>query len=607
MSAALQQVHELLAAGRVEQARSAAMRVLAREPGNAEALSVMVTIAARLGDRVQALYYAERCARVLPRDVRAQVNLGRALLDAGRPEQAAAHLGGLAESLEPSERLYVVLASATAQLGRHAEALGWAERGLSLFPRSVELLLTATPVMLACGEAGRAVECCRRAREVDPRDPVACSNLLAALNYADLDVQAAAGEPAATYGRLVAERFGPAMFDWEVTPDPQRPLRVGLLSPDLRAHAVSYFAEPVLRHHDRAAWTLMVYSTANPEDDRSASLRGLVAGWRRLTGMRYVDAAEMIRRDRIDVLIDLAGHTNAHALPTMHLKPAPVQMTWIGYPHSTGVPSVDYRITDSMTDPPAERGGRWACVEKPLYMDPCFLVWAPPEGVPEPAAAPPCEAEGRVTFGAFAALQKLSNATVRMWARALEAAPGSRLLYKTTSLKSEGVRAMVMRRLEAAGVDPARVVLEPPGAGATEMMPQYARMDVSLDTFPYSGTTTTCECLWMGVPMVTLEGPAAGVGGGVPASRVSASIIRSAAGDEAERMIARSEEEYVEKAAALARDPARLQAWRSGGAGALRARMSGSALRDERGRCRQLEGLVRGCWRAWCAGLGERA
>lgn len=599
MSPAADQANRLIEQGRLEQARSVLTRALSKTPRDPDALMAMCYVCAKTGDRSRALYFAELCAAVLPDDPRVLMNLAQSRLDAGRDAEAVTGLLEVLARMDGEERMFCQLSHALAKTGRFVEAAQWAARGLEKHPDSTSLLINQAAAAIVCGDAAQSVRCCRRAVEIDPTNPVALSNLLSAINYCDLDVQrdaVARGEVHAKFGRLMAERHGPANFEWAVTPDPDRPLRVGLLSPDLRLHAVSYFAEPVLRHHDRREWTLIAYSTANPEDARTDALRPLAAEWRRLSGMAYADIARMMQRDRIDVLIDLAGHTNGNALPVLHLKPAPVQMTWVGYPHSTGVPSVDYRIVDRITDPPPPEG-RWLCVEKPLYLDPCFLMWEPAAGVPEPAPCPPIDERGVATFGSFTAVQKMSDATVRLWAGVLSAVSGSRLWIKTTSFKDERVRDLIRERFVRAGVAAERLQLDPPGANALEMMRLYAQMDVALDTFPYHGTTTTCECLWMGVPIVTLEGPR---DAGIPASRVSCSIIRAVCGDQAERLIAVSEDDYVAKAAALASDAARLRAWRGGGAEGLRTRMAASPIRDGAGRCRQLEAEVRRCWRAWC-------
>lgn len=601
MNTAVIQANKLIEQGRFEQARAALTRVLSKTPRDPDALMAMCYVCAKGTDRSRALYFAEQCAAVLPDDPRAVINLAQSLIDMGGAHDVRAlelMLGAL-ERLEYPERMYCQLSHVMARMGRLTEAVDWAARGLEKHPGSVSLLINQAAAAIVCGDAAQAVRCCRRAREIDPTNPVALSNLLSAINYCDVDVQLDAierGEVHALYGRQMADMHGPANFEWSVTPDPDRPLRVGLLSPDLRLHAVSYFAEPILRHHDRREWTLIAYSTANPEDARTATLRPLAAEWRRLSGMRFIEIAELIKRDRIDVLIDLAGHTNGNALPALHLKPAPVQMTWLGYPHSTGVPSVDYRIVDRVSDPPPPEG-RWLCVEKPVYLDPSFVVWQPADGVPEPAPVPPVERSGTVTFGSFTAVQKISHATVRLWSAALKRVPGAQLWIKTTSLRSEGVRELIRKRFEAEGIGPERLRLDPPGASALEMMGLYAHMDIALDTFPYHGTTTTCECLWMGVPMLSLEGSP---GLGIPASRVSTSIIRAACGDVAERMIAAREDEFADKAAALAQDVEQLRRWRSFGAGGLRTIMAASPVRDGPGRCRQMEAEVRRCWREWC-------
>ena len=294
MSSAADQANRLIEFGRIEQARAVLTRALAKSPRDPDALMAMCYVCAKSGDRPRALYFAEQCAAVLPDDPRVLMNLAQARLDAGRDAEAVDGLLDVLDRMAGEERMFGQVSHGLSRMGRLVEAEAWASRGLARFPESVPLLINRAAATLACGDAAEAVECCRRAVSLDPGNPVALSSLLSAINYCDLEVQHAAiarGEVHAKFGRLMAERHGPANFEWSVTPDPERPLRVGLLSPDLRLHAVSYFAEPVLRHQDRREWTLIAYSTANPEDARTDELRPLAAEWRRLCPRRRPDAS----------------------------------------------------------------------------------------------------------------------------------------------------------------------------------------------------------------------------------------------------------------------------------------------------------------------------
>jgi predicted O-linked N-acetylglucosamine transferase (SPINDLY family) len=272
----------------------------------------------------------------------------------------------------------------------------------------------------------------------------------------------------------------------------------------------------------------------------------------------------------------------------LRLRPAPVQMTYIGYPNTTGLADADYRIVDSVTDP---AGAEAFVTEKLLRLDPCFLCYLPPEGAPEPTTQR--ASESGVVFGSFNALFKIDDATLELWAQVLRAVPESTLLLKYFGLESAGVREDLLGRFRAAGVDGARIVLDGPGTSAREMMGAYARMDIALDTYPYHGTTTTCEALLMGVPVVTLQGR-------VCAARVGGSLLGAVGLSE---LVAEAPEEYVRIAARLAGDVGALARGRA----ALRERVLASPLCDIPGAAARLGHALRECWRAACASDGRAA
>jgi predicted O-linked N-acetylglucosamine transferase (SPINDLY family) len=289
----------------------------------------------------------------------------------------------------------------------------------------------------------------------------------------------------------------------------------------------------------------------------------------------------------MDVLIDLSGLTTGNMLAAFAMRPAPVQMTYLGYPNTTGVAAVDYRIVDSITDPP---GAEAHAVERLLRIDPCFLCYGGMEAA-RVAEGPPSQAPGSggaVTFGSFNALQKVTDTTMRLWAEILRAVPGgrARLAVKYMSTGDEQTRARLRQRLEAAGVPADRIVLMAPLPEYRDHLEAYGEIDVALDTFPYNGTTTTCEALWMGVPVVTMAGR-------VHAARVGASLL-SAAG--LPDLVARDADGYVAAAVRLAQDAGRLAALRSG----LREQMKRSPLCNRAGFGERFGEAVRGAWRAWC-------
>lgn len=358
---------------------------------------------------------------------------------------------------------------------------------------------------------------------------------------------------------------------------PKQPLRVGYLSGDFFTHSVSYFIEAALAYP--AGVQTYCYSNAAHEDETTARLRALAYRWRRVHGLSAHEVAARIRKDRIDVLVDLSGHTAGNRLDVMALKPAPVAVTYCGYPNTTGLRTIDYRLTDAEADPwDTEQRFTEALVRLPR----CFLCYTPPLDAPE-VAPPPHEARGYVTFACFNNLCKVNDAVLAVWARILGAVPGSRLLLKSKGFANPEVRARVVGKLERLGVEGERVTCEPWTAARWDHLAAYGGADIALDTFPYAGTTTTCESLFMGVPVVTLTGAG-------HAQNVGRSLLRAVGLPE---WVAGSVEEYVATACALAAEKGRLSEMRR----MLRVQVLGSELCDGEG----FGGVLGEVWRV-CAG-----
>ncbi|HVX84122.1 MAG TPA: tetratricopeptide repeat protein [Phycisphaerae bacterium] len=363
-------------------------------------------------------------------------------------------------------------------------------------------------------------------------------------------------------------------------PDPDRPLRIGFVSPDFRYHSVAHFLFPLFERHDPTRFAFHCYSESAREDDYTVRLAKSVDGWRKIVGKSDRDAAALIDADQIDVLVDLAGHTGGNRMPLFAYRAAPVQVTWLGYPATTGGSVIDYRITDAVADPPGMTDDQF--VEKLWRLDRPAWCFRPPADVPAVASLRD-RSDGGLTFGSYNAATKYSDATVRMWAKVLHAAPGSRLILKAVALHDEETRGLVRQRFAEQGIAAERLILRGPQPDVAEHLASYGEIDVALDTFPYHGTTTTCDALWMGVPVVTLAGQ-------THLSRVGVSLLTAAG---LEELIARSEEAFVELAVRTAgRTDLR-------GAG-LRERVEKCPWRDEAGFARDFQRALRAMWRAWC-------
>jgi len=470
------------------------------------------------GDGDAAVVAWRRALALQPRHADSHANLGVALQQMGQFDEAETHLRAAVE-LEPGRAAFHL------NLGNLAKACGAVAEALACFERAVAL--AALP---------------------DPASEAAWHNRLFVLNYRDDMPAAAVAAEHIRWGRDLPTA-GP-LFRRRPHADGSRTLRVGYLSGDFRRHSVASFIRPVLECHDRDAVRVFCYANVARPDAVTAFLRGLGHEWRDVARLDGQAAAAMIADDDLDILIDLSGHSDGNRLGVVAWRPAPVQATWMGYPNITGLPAMDWRITDAIADP-AESDGEWLG-ERPARLPGCFLCYGPPHDAP--AVAPlPSLAAGCITFGSFNALPKITETTFRLWAGVLHAVPGSRLLLKAAGLDQRRPRAFVEAGFARHAIEADRLILLPQEADPARHLARYGEVDIALDTHPYNGTTTTCEALWMGVPVVTLAGDR-------HAARVGASLLTAAGMAE---HVAGSYGEFVEIARRLALDPAGLAAQRA--------------------------------------------
>ncbi len=377
----------------------------------------------------------------------------------------------------------------------------------------------------------------------------------------------------------------PRNTDFANPRDPERRLKVGYVSADFRTHSVGYFLSAIFREHDPAAVEIFCYSGCADEDEQTSFFRSRAAEWRSIIGMSDNDLVATVRQDRIDVLVDLSGHTNGNRLAVFAQRPAPVQVTWLGYPDTTGLAAMDYRLTDAIVDPPGVADSLSS--ERLIRLPDGFHCYTAPESAPHVAPLPAAEL-GVVTFGSFNNLVKVNGNVLDLWANLLKHVPGSRLLLKHRWLGFADMRVRMRDLFERRGVAHDRIELAGKLESTAEHLAAYGGVDIALDTFPYNGATTTCESLWMGVPVVTLAGDR-------HAARVGASLLTRVG---LQDLVAESPEAYVEIAARLAADLPALSRLRAG----LRGRVAASVLCDGARFTRQLEAAYRTMWRDWCGG-----
>ncbi|MBL9030558.1 MAG: tetratricopeptide repeat protein [Phycisphaerae bacterium] len=533
-------------------------RQVQKSPGDAEALHTLAVLLFESGQTEQAVYFEQRAASVRPAVGDFHATLSTMLAVLGRRDDAI-DAARRAIEVEPDRAArHLALVPLAWDQGDHETALASAERAYSLDPASARASLAS--VLLNVCRAERAIAILREGLEAMPEDPWLLSSLASTLNYADVTREEVL-EAHRRAGAALASRAIPLPAPVR-TPLAGRRVRVGYLSGDLYDHSVAAFLEPILAHHDRDAFEVHALSARSSQtaDAVTGRLRSLCHAWHDLGRDDPEAIARRVHALGLDVVVDLAGYTGCTLLLAMASRLAPTQVTYLGYPNTTGIPAMDVRLVDETTDPP---GAEDLATERLVRLPAPFLCYRPPTDAPVPAPRP---SAGPIRFGSFNNAAKLTPATLAAWARVLRTVPGSVLALKSRQFTSAMVRRTIVDRLSAAGVDPARVeVLEPPVSKA-EHLAAYAGVDIALDSFPYHGTTTTCEALWMGVPVVTLAGDR-------HAARVGASLLRAVGLGE---LVADSWARYEAVAVELTNAPDRLSRWRA----ELRAQVARSPLCD---------------------------
>jgi protein O-GlcNAc transferase len=556
-------------------AESALTRALELAPDYVEAWSNLGLLRNRQRRYEEALRCYLRALELRPDFVQAHLNLSGLYVALGRFDEAMAS-GQRALALRPDSALACYnMGLACYHRGNADEAVEWCGRALALEPGNVEALVCLAQAMSRQGRVGETVSTLREALRLRPDHLTARS----ALSYALLCVPAPAEEMWEEHRRCgeLIEARNPPVRARAASSAAGRRLRIGYVSPDLRDHSVARFFEPVLAGHDRTEFEIWCYYDHSKEDAVTARLRSLAEHWVPCVQLSDDELTERVVNDGIDILIDLAGHTSGNRLGVFARRPAPVQVTWLGYPATTGLESMDWRLCSEETDP--EGSERWH--SERLYRLRSLWCFRPrgDEEPPRMQETPSLQRGGEVWFGSMNNLAKVSAETVRTWSRILREVPNSRLVM--TNVPEGEARRRVAERFGREGIGEERLLLHgrlPDG----EYRAVLDGVDLALDPFPYNGTTTSCETLWRGIPLVTLKGDRS-------VSRSGYALLKAVG---LEELVSADEEGYVRLAVELARDPERLSRLRR----ELPERFAGSVLRDEKGFVRDLEAAYRSMW-----------
>jgi protein O-GlcNAc transferase len=576
----------LAALGRFEQALEAFDQTLRIQPDIAEGHFNRGNALMGLGQFGEALAAYDQALQIRPEYAQAHFNRGVILEREGRLEQAIAAYDQ-ALRIEPRwVAVHINRGNALKELGRVEEALSAYDRAVRIEPDFAKAHGNRGNALSDQGRFNEAVAAYQQALRLKPDYAEAHSNLLFCLNYDpaqdDLSLFTAHREWGERHGR----RPG-AYLTYANSRDPDKTLRVGLVSADFVRHPVAYLVEPVLAAADPAKVQFVCYSGRRTEDDLTARLKANPVAWRSTVDVPDAALGAMIQDDSIDILIDLAGHTAGNRLTMFGLRPAPVQLSWIGYPFTTGLTAIDYILMDEATAPAGSE--RWF-VERLVRLPETRFCYAPPRYAPPPEPPPMVERD-YVTFGSFNNLAKVSTDVLRLWARVLEAVPGARLLLKWKTLGEPQTQAQCRSLFGDLEVDLTRVELRARSPHRA-MLAEYADVDIALDPFPYSGGVTSLEALWQGVPVVTMPNTR-------PVSRQTQAFVTMLKRTE---WVATDVDDYVRIAVNLASDPGRLATLRRD----QRARMAASPLCDGPRFARHFEVALRELWRNWCASRAGR-
>jgi predicted O-linked N-acetylglucosamine transferase (SPINDLY family) len=573
-------------AGRPAEASQLCRTVLRHDAGNPRALHRLGLLVRAQGQKEKGLELLLRAAKLLPESAEIQSDVGK-LLAADRNFFPAIQRLELALSLDSGRAAdYLCLAGAYGEIGRSDKMLETCDRAMTFAAdqgSTAEIATRIAGAMMTQGRMSDALAILRRALD-QKRGPDMHSALLFSMHY----LPDASPEEIFDEHRRFAAAYETPLLAAQPRhlhhPDPDRPLRIGYVSPDFKMHPVAQFLYPVLARHDREQFEVFCYSATPTVDARTLAFRKIAGPrWRDIRRLTRDQSAELIRHDAIDILVDTTGHTGGSQLMVFARKPAPVQLTWLGYPDTTGLESMDYRITDACADPP---GTTEHLHSERLLRLPSFLCYEPPEHAPV-VAPPPVLKNGYITFGSFNNFMKISSQTIETWAQILHSVEGAKLLLKHRGASDILARETFPAFFEKYGIHRDRILITAQMPAHNLHLDSFREIDIALDPFPYNGTATSCETLAMGVPMISLAGT-------THVARVGVSLLTQVGLTD---WIAGSRDEYVRIAVENARSPEKLSQLRH----ELRPRMLASELGDPVRFTSHIESAYRRIWHGWCS------
>ncbi|MBF0358330.1 MAG: FkbM family methyltransferase [Magnetococcales bacterium] len=568
--------------GKLDLAVESYKKVLVINPNHSEARYNLGLALQKLGNLDGAIASLEKVISLRPDFAKAYNALGVSLKNQGRLGEAITRLEK-AISINPDYAdAFNTLGNTLKEQAKLDEACQSYKKAIAIRPDYAEAYSNLAGTRSDQGDQEQAIINYQKAITINPGFVDAHSNLLFTMQYGGYSPQELFHEHK-LWDSYHTSHFQYLSYNHEKSQEPGKRLKIGFVSGDFCKHSVSYFLEPLFKASSKDLQEFYCYSNSHIEDEVTLRLKGMVEGWRKIAGKDDQTVVEIIFADGIDILFDLSGHTKWNRLPVFARKPAPVQVTWLGYPDTTGLRAMDYRLSDEVADP--SRQSELYGSEQLIRMPNGFLCYQPPEDAPDVTPLP-MTANGYVTFGSLNKLIKITPEVVKAWSKILHMVPGSKLLVKSKALACPGVRKRYLSLFENESISSDRLILLQATSKIRDHLAKYGQIDIGLDSFPYNGTTTTCEALWMGVPVVALNGER-------HAARVSASLLTQIG---LEQLIAADVNGYIDKAVKLASDHKTITELRSG----LRKRMQESPLCDAKLFAEDMESILRKMWHDWC-------
>ena len=603
--------------GNLQQAEHFCQRVIKQQPNNAEALSFLGIIYVQLKNHDLAIHYLKKSLQLNPDNADAYLALGITMQQNGSADDAIGYYQKTISINPENDEAYKNLGNILREKGQLDDSIACFHKSIELNPSSLHAHYGLSSALVSKWKLDEAIKVCKRILQLNTADVFAyytLGNILMTqgkLNEAELcfkhAMQINPDELKTHQAFLMLTSYYPkynaqtifsehlhfakqfeeplrsATLSYANERISNRRLKIGYVSPDFKSHSVAYFIEPVLISHNRDLFEISCYSDVSSPDDVTNRIKKYTDHWLNIIGIPDENVAELIRKARIDILVDLAGHTGGtNRILLFARKPAPVQVSWIGYPGTTGLSAMDYKIVDSYTDPPGITEQYYS--EELIRLPGTFLCYLPERDAPKVGTLP-VFTSGHITFGSFNNFVKVVPGVITLWAKILKEVPGSRLIMKSLSFYDKATCLYALGLFVNEGIEAERISLLQPVPSIKDHLNLYNEIDIGLDTFPYNGTTTTCEALWMGVPVVTFAGD-------TPASRVGVSILSNVGIKE---LIGATYKEYVEIAVNLANDKEKLHLLRE----KLRDMMISSPLTNAQQYTRNLEECYLKIWETW--------